>query len=61
MTWRTTEELLGRVRRQAASRGRSLNAWVTLVLDAVTDPGLAGTEAERVRERLSDVVHDGRG
>lgn len=52
MTWRTTEELLERVRHQAASRGRSLNEWVTLVLDAATDPDLASSEADRVRERL---------
>jgi hypothetical protein len=53
MTWRTTEELLERARRQAASQGRSLNEWVTLVLDAATDPDLAGTEADRIRERLA--------
>lgn len=54
MTWRTTEELLERVRRQAVAQGRSLNEWVTLVLDAATDPDLAGTEADRVRERLAN-------
>lgn len=53
MSWRTTEELLDRVRRQAAADGRSLNEWVTLVLDAASDPELAGTEAARVRERLA--------
>lgn len=52
MTWRTTEEHLERVRRQAAARDRSLNGWVTLVLDAATDSDLAGSEAARVRERL---------
>lgn len=53
MTWRSSEELLERVRRHAAAQGRSLNDWVTSVLDAATDPELAGTEAERVRERLA--------
>lgn len=53
MTWRTTDELLARVRQQAAAQGRSLNEWVTLVLDAATDPDLAGPEAARVRERLA--------
>ena len=53
MTWRTSEELLERVRRQAAAQDRSLNEWVTLVLDAATDPALAGSEAARVRERLA--------
>lgn len=53
MTWRTTDELLGRVRRQAEEQQRSLNEWVTLVLDAASDPGTAGSEAEKVRERLA--------
>lgn len=53
MTWRTTDELLERVRQQAAAQDRSLNEWVTLVLDAATDPDLAGSEAARVRERLA--------
>lgn len=29
-----------------------MNEYVTAVLDAATDPELAGNEAERVRERL---------
>lgn len=53
MTWRTSDELLERVRRQAQGRGRSLNDWVTAVLSAATDPLHAGDEAQRVRERLS--------
>ena len=53
MTWRTSDELLERVRRQAQQRGRSLNDWVTAVLSAATDPTLSGDEAERVRERLA--------
>jgi hypothetical protein len=53
MTWRTTEELLDRVRAQAEQRGRSLNEWVTTVLAAASDPDLAGTDADRVRERLA--------
>jgi hypothetical protein len=53
MTWRTTEELLDRVRRQAEQQGRSLNDWVTTVLAAASDPSYAGTDAERVRERLA--------
>jgi hypothetical protein len=53
MTWRTTEELLGRVRRQAEEQGRSLNDWVTTVLAAASDPSYAGSDAERVRERLA--------
>lgn len=42
-----------RVRRQAAERGRSLNEWVSTVLDAASDPSHAGAEAEQVRERLA--------
>lgn len=52
MTWRASEDLLERVRRQAAEQGRSLNDWVTVVLDAASDPATAGSQAERLRERL---------
>lgn len=53
MTWRTSDELLARVRRQAELHGRSLNDWVTTVLAAASDPSFAGSEAEQVRERLA--------
>lgn len=53
MTWRTSEELLERVRRQAQEHGRSLNEWVTVVLAAASDPGSAGSEAQQLRERLA--------
>lgn len=53
MTWRGDEELIDRVRQAATRAGWSVNEWVTRVLDAATDPDLAGTEPERVRERLS--------
>ncbi len=53
VTWRAPEELIERVRLQAQQRGRSLNDWVTAILDAATDPATAGGEAERVRERLA--------
>lgn len=52
MTWRTSEELLERVRRQAQEHGRSLNEWVTVVLSAASDPSSAGDEAQQLRERL---------
>ena len=54
MTWRPTEELLERVRRAARGQGRSMNDYLNAVLDVATDPNLAGTEAERLRERLDD-------
>lgn len=53
MTWRTSEELLERVRRQAQEHGRSLNEWVTAVLSAASDPSSAGDEAQQLRERLA--------
>lgn len=53
MTWRTTEELLERVRLQAERHGRSLNDWVTTVMAAASDPSYAGSDADRVRERLA--------
>ena len=52
MTWRAPVDLMARVRRAAQRRGRSMNDYVTAVLDAATNPQLAGTEAERLRERL---------
>ena len=37
MTWRASQELLERVRRAAERRGRSMNDYVTAVLDAATE------------------------
>jgi hypothetical protein len=53
VTWRTPDELLERVRHAANSSGRSVNEWITRVLDAATDPELSGSDADRVRERLA--------
>jgi hypothetical protein len=53
LTWRADDELVERVRRQAEREGRSMNDYVTWVLDALTNPDLAGSEAERIRERLA--------
>ncbi len=52
MTWRAPAELIARVRLAAQRRGRSMNDYVTAVLDAATNPRLAGSEVERLRERL---------
>lgn len=53
MTWRMPDQLLGRVRKAAKREGRSMNDYVTAVLDAATNPDLAGDERERLRERLA--------
>ena len=52
MTWRAPADLVERVRRAAQRQRRSMNDYVTAVLDAATNPRLAGSEAERLRERL---------
>lgn len=52
MTLRVGDDLLERIRAAAARHGRSMNDYVSVVLDAATDPDLAGDEAQRLRERL---------
>jgi hypothetical protein len=52
VTWRAPADLIERVRRAAAHQRRSMNDYVTAVLDAATNPRLAGSEADRLRERL---------
>ena len=52
MTWRAPADLIERVRRAARRQHRSMNDYVTAVLDAATNPRLASSEAERLRERL---------
>lgn len=53
VTWRASEELAGRVKRAAAQQGRSVNEFLTRVLDAATNPDLADDERQRTRERLA--------
>ncbi len=53
VTWRAPDDVVARVRQQAAEHGRSLNDWLTTVLTAVADPASAGTEAAVLRERLA--------
>jgi hypothetical protein len=52
VSWRADDRLVERVKRAASDTGRSMNEFVTLILDVATDPMHAGTEGERVRERL---------
>ncbi len=54
MSWRSSDELAARVRRAAQSAGRSMNDYVTAVLDAVTDPDMSGDAAAALRERLAN-------
>lgn len=53
VSWRADDELVERVRQVASRSGRSLNEYLTVVLSAATDPELAGSEADGVRERLA--------
>lgn len=53
ITVRAEDELIERVRMSARAARRSMNEFVTTVLDAATNPELAGDEAERLRSRLS--------
>jgi uncharacterized protein (DUF1778 family) len=53
VTWRAPDELVERVRRAAAREGRSLNDYLTRLARAATDPELADTDLERLRERLT--------
>jgi hypothetical protein len=61
ITVRAEEELVARVKASARRSGRSMNEFVVRVLDAATDPDLAGDEAARVHERLAaaGLLHPG--
>jgi hypothetical protein len=53
VSWRADDSLVDRVRQAARRRDRSLNAYMTLVLSAATDPQFAGSEADSIRDRLA--------
>jgi hypothetical protein len=53
VTWRAPDDLVDRVREAAAREGRSLNDYLTRLARAATDPALAGSDLERLRERLA--------
>ena len=52
VTIRADEDLIERVKRSAAAAGQSMNEWANMVFRAATDPNAAGSEIERIRERL---------
>ena len=52
VTWRAPDDLVERTRRAAARAGRSLNDYLTQLARAATDPELAASDIERLRERL---------
>ena len=52
ITIRADEELIERVRSMAGAGGWSMNEFVVLVLDAATNPQLAGSPVQQLRERL---------
>lgn len=49
---RANDALIDRVKDAAAAQGVSMNEFIAAVLDAATDPDLAGDEAEGIRQRL---------
>lgn len=51
-TWRASDELIDRLRVAAAAQRRSVNDYLTRLVEAATDPDLAGDDAARTRERL---------
>ncbi|MGH3448067.1 MAG: hypothetical protein ACRDQA_12650 [Nocardioidaceae bacterium] len=53
VTWRAPDQLVDRVRVAARQQGRSVNEFVTRVLDAATDPDLTDDASQQVRERLA--------
>ncbi|WP_084429725.1 hypothetical protein [Kibdelosporangium aridum] len=52
VSWRADDELVNRVRRAAAAQRRSMNDFISLVMEAATNPDLVSDEAARIRERL---------
>lgn len=53
LTLRVEDRLADQLKRAAAARAQSVNAYAQTVLAAAVDPDLAGDEADRLRERLA--------
>ncbi len=54
ITVRADDDLIERVKAAAARSGRSMNEWVTRVLDVATNPEFELDEATRLRELLRE-------
>lgn len=52
ISWRADDELVTRAKQRAQALNKSLNEYVTAVVEAATDPRHAGSEAAELRERL---------
>ncbi len=52
ITIRLNPELVKRLKADAERAGRTMNAHVSVILDAATNPDTAGDEARQLRERL---------
>lgn len=53
LTLRVDETLARRLKQVAAEKGQSVNSFAEFVLETAVNPHLAGTERERLRERLA--------
>lgn len=53
VTWRAPDDVVERVKASARQASLSLNEFMTVVLDAATNPETASSEADRIRERLA--------
>lgn len=53
ITIRADAELVARVKAAALGQQRSMNDYVTALLDAATNPDLGGDEVTRLRDRLA--------
>lgn len=53
LTLRVDDDLADDLRGMAARRGESVNALATNILRAFTDPQAAGSDMEKIRERLA--------
>lgn len=53
VTWRAPSELVERVQNVASAQGRSMNDYLTRVLEVATSPDEQDSESERMRARFA--------